>query len=114
MSVLVAAIGGITVTVLGAFWLAHKIVEATLEDEARADARTPEMAKAARVAIEKKRAIVLAERKLWFDAWSKMAESGKESERRQASWRSVQDLDGVLKDLADEEAKIPLYDEEKP
>lgn len=123
-----------TALTLGAYVLAAKIVKWDFETEAKfvppppppppTVPMTTELARAARVAVANKRAILQKDRDVWwatYEEYKMRAEQPDMAHGQHTQWiehsnncaRNARDVDRRLLELADEEAKIPLYEEEK-
>jgi hypothetical protein len=123
MPIIEAAIAGATATILGAFWLADRIVKATLADEAQAEERErmkdPATVKAARAAIAERRRILLdrldryrTTAKMWEAKWHDADDADNYTLK---NFNTHQDsccaIEAALMKLAQEEALIPLLDD---
>lgn len=96
MMVIEGIILGATAVVLGSFWLTHKVLTTV--------PMTPELARAKREAIAKKRAIINERRERYVKAYDKNS--------KDSNWTGICNADKELKNLADEEGNIPIYDGE--
>lgn len=87
--------------ILGSFVFAHKALKAV--------PMSPELARAKREAIAKKRAIVNERRQRFVEYWEK----SKSTEVGKKNWTGICEADKKLEELADEEGNIPIYEGEK-
>ena len=81
------------------------LVKLTNEAEEAFELLDPNLVASRRAAIEKKRAIVQAQRDLYFEGWKTCKAQGMDS---LPDWQNVVRLDEELARLANDEGKLPL------